>query len=543
MVAAALAQDARAPNPSAPATAPTTAEDPLGRSTPRGTVMGFIKATEHQNYVLAAEYLDTKKSPAQAQELARELQIILNLGLSADVDKLSRKPEGDLEDGLRPIRDRVGTVKSESGELDIWLDRVSRANQSPIWLFSSDTLRGVPDVFEEMHPLDVEKYVPSSLVKIKFLSIPLLRWFAVLLALIVALALASLVTRFLIPLLRPLVRRMTHQEDDRLVGSLRAPLRLILFAIPIQVVSVQMGVTLLARLFWARVATTIAVAGLAWLLIRFSDIVSELGERRLRDRQKSGKIAALALTRRVFKGAVIVAAVLTLVYSAGMDVVAILTGLGVGGVAIAFAAQKTLENLFGGVSIITDEPIRVGDLCQVANQAGTVVDIGLRSTRIRTAARTILSIPNGLLATMSLENFTSRDKTLFQHTIALRRETSADVLRQVLAKIHGMLQAHPDVEPQSARVRFIGFANSAVNVEIFCYVMATQPPAFLGIQEDLLLRIMDTITATGSGIALPAQTIYVVGEKLQSNQIPDANAKGARSVNTQQILQTGQHSK
>lgn len=205
----------------------------------------------------------------------------------------------------------------------------------------------------------------------------------------------------------------------------------------------------------------------------------------------------------------IVAGIFALVYDAGMDVLAILTGLGVGGVAIAFAAQKTLENLFGGVMIITDEPIRIGDLCQIANQTGTVVDIGLRSTRIRTAARTILSIPNGLVATMTLENLTSQDKMLGQHTIALRAETSVEVLRRVLKVIDSVIRSHPEVEPQTANIRFIGFANSALNIQITAYVLVTQALLFLGIQEDLLLRSMDAITAADAALSSPPNPALV----------------------------------
>jgi MscS family membrane protein len=181
-------------------------------------------------------------------------------------------------------------------------------------------------------------------------------------------------------------------------------------------------------------------------------------------------------------------------------------------VAIAFAAQKTLENLFGGIMIISDKPIQVGDFCRAGEFLGVVEDIGLRSTRLRTVDRTIVSIPNGQLATMSLENFTLRDRIRFRHLIGLRYETAADQLRNVLDGIYRLLREHSRVDSQDARVRFVGFGSSSLDVEILAYILTTDFTVFLGIQEELLLRIMDIIEASGTAVALPSQTTYVVGE-------------------------------
>ena len=93
---------------------------------------------------------------------------------------------------------------------------------------------------------------------------------------------------------------------------------------------------------------------------------------------------------------------------------AVVAGIGVGGIAVALAAQKTLENLIGGITIVSDQPIRVGDFCRVGEYQGTVQAVGLRSTRIRTLGRTVVSIPNGQLAVMNIENFSLRDKIWFQ---------------------------------------------------------------------------------------------------------------------------------
>ena len=139
-------------------------------------------------------------------------------------------------------------------------------------------------------------------------------------------------------------------------------------------------------------------------------------------------------------------------------------------------------------------------------------NIGLRSTRIRTLKRTVVSIPNGQLALMSLENFAMRDKSWFHHTLRLRYETTADQLRYILAEIRKMLYGHSKVETLSARIRFVRFGDSSLDLEVFAYVLETEYEPFLHIQEDLLLRIIDIVEASGSGFALPSQTTYLAGD-------------------------------
>jgi MscS family membrane protein len=261
------------------------------------------------------------------------------------------------------------------------------------------------------------------------------------------------------------------------------------------------------------VAFALAVIGMTWLLGRLIDILTELTHRHLDRQNRPNSKTTVVLLRRLGKVMVVVAGILVILYAAGVNITAALAGLGVGGIAVAFAAQKTLENLFGGISITSDQPVRVGDFCRFGDQLGTVEDIGLRSTRIRTPDRTLVSVPNGHLSSISLENFGVRDKIWFHPTIQLRYETSADQLRYVLAEIRQMLYAHPRVETQSARIRFVKLGASSLDLEIFAYVLATDYAVFLEIQEDLLLRIMDIIEKSGTSFAFPSHTAYMTQDR------------------------------
>jgi MscS family membrane protein len=217
----------------------------------------------------------------------------------------------------------------------------------------------------------------------------------------------------------------------------------------------------------------------------------------------------LRLLTRLAKAGIAIVGVLILLYMAGMNLTAVLAGLGVGGLAVAFAAQKTLENLLGGIMVISDRPIRVGDICRAGDYTGTVEDIGLRSTRIRTLDRTVVSVPNGQVAALSLENFSLRDKFWFRHNLRLRGETAADQLRYVLAEVRRLLYEHPKVETHSSRARLIGFKEGTLEIEVFAYILTASYDIFLAIQEDLLLRLMDIIEGSGTGVANSVQTMYI----------------------------------
>jgi MscS family membrane protein len=409
--------------------------------------------------------------------------------------------------------------------VEILLDRVQRGKDLPVWSFSSESLREVPRLYDEIKPTWFEQYVPEPLQSRRWLSIPLYRWIEGLLALPLIFGLASLLTRLLTAFLRPLVRRLTRTQDNRGLATIAWPLRLQVLAFLVYAIS-RYGASLLARRFWATVAVTLSVLAVTWLLIRLGDVITDLWIRRLLHLNRSVDIMLVRLINRLGKVAVLVGSGLFLLHLSGVNLTAVLTGLGLGGLAIAFAAQKTLENLFGGIMVISDKPIQVGDFCRAGEFLGVVEDIGLRSTRLRTPDRTIVSIPNGQLATMSLENFTLRDRIRFRHTVGLRYETTADQLRYVLAEIRRLLYQHSKVDSTDARVRFVGFGSSSLDLEIHAYILVADYAVFLAIQEDLLLRIMDIIKAGGTSIAFPSRTTYVVRDSgLDSDRSREAMEK------------------
>jgi MscS family membrane protein len=486
-------------------------DDPLGRSTPHGAVLGFIRAAERGDYDQAASYLDTKQRGALARKLAQQLQVILDRETSVDLGKLSRQLEGDLANGQNPNRNLVGTATTSSGKVPIWLERVQRGDNPPIWLFSQDTLRLVPEIYEDVgSSSEIERYLPGWL-NTTLLWVPIWRLCLFVISIPLILLLSSGVARLLKPLLTTQTGWMLDDATINQARRLVVPLRLVLFGI-LFLVNASFSYTLLGRSVGHRLGTLLIILGVTWLAMRMVSIASGLTLARLKRLQSSDKIALAGLLGRFAQLAVFSIGILVVLYLFGVNLTAALTGLGIGGLAVAFAAQKTLENLFGGIMIISDRPVRIGDSCKVGDVTGNVVDIGLRSTRIRTPDRTIMTIPNGQFATMNVENYTLRDKFWFHPIIALRQETTVDQMQTVLSEIRELLDKHAHVESETARVRFIGIGNTSQNVEIYAYVFAPDYNGFLATQEELLLKILGIVESTGTALALPTQVTHIVNE-------------------------------
>lgn len=226
-------------------------------------------------------------------------------------------------------------------------------------------------------------------------------------------------------------------------------------------------------------------------------------------RGHAGTGSLILLGERIIKYTIFLVGVFAIFTSLGFNMSTLLAGLGIGGLAIGFGAQQTIANLFGGVSVLGDEVIRVGDVCRFGDRTGTVEDIGLRSTRVRTDERTLLSIPNGTVASINVENLSRRDKILFTTKLGLKSDSKPDHVRYVLAEIRHLLATHAKVESKTLRVRLTDVAGSSLTIEVFAYVLTRDYNEYAAVREDLLLRMMDIVEESGSGLATPSQTLYL----------------------------------
>jgi len=252
--------------------------------------------------------------------------------------------------------------------------------------------------------------------------------------------------------------------------------------------------------------------GVVWWMWSVVDLIAESIRNRLQASYPRTAASMYVLGRRLLKGVAIGVALLIGLAAVGVNLSATLAGLGIGGLAIAFAAQKTLENVFGGLSVLSDRSLLVGDFCQLGKFVGEVEDVGLRTTSLRTLARTLVHVPNGVLATMEFENFSRRDKFLFNPMVAVHYETTREQLDAVLAGIRTLLGADPRVEAGTWRARLVKFGSSSIDIEVFAYLRTPDYVSFLAAQEELLLAVMTVVQNAGTAMAVPTQTMYMRGD-------------------------------
>jgi MscS family membrane protein len=383
-----------------------------------------------------------------------------------------------------------------------------------IWLISKDTVKQIPKLYAQMQseaPTAADRIIPAALTERRVLGMSLAQWLEWLLSIPFSLLLAGVLVFLLsVP---DRVRCRLRKLPARPIWEARhfLPLKCIISILMHLVFVYLIGPPLLYRTYYFRFIAILLVACFVWLISRITDRSFELALKRTRTQHKGGESILILLQRLTRVGLLIIALLVTLGLF-GIDVKTTLAGLGIGGLAIVLAAQKTLENLIGGISLLMDKAVSVGDFCRIGDQLGTVEDMGLRSLKLRTLDQNLLVVPNGSLAQMEFQNMTRRSKLLINQTFSLRIETQAEQLRFVLDRVQNMLDQHPAIERGNSRVRVTNFVGAAFQLELFAYGKTGDMAQFTMIRQDVILKIAEIVEASGARFAAPTQLAYLVTE-------------------------------
>jgi MscS family membrane protein len=507
----------------APQTPPAETHDPLNRDTPQSSVFSFLEACRAKDYSRAWRYLDLRDLPrdqrlSNGTQLAKQLSQVLDRDATFDIGSLSHEPDGDEKDELPPDRERIDTFVVDGRSESLLLERITLQSGLKVWLFSPDSVRLVPKLVLLTGGSVIEKHLPPPLVNWTLMDTALWRWIALLLLALLLAAVSRWLSRLAVFLVDKALARLSPGVSAGTLKSLIAPLQLLFPVVVFRAALASIGPSPLLRLALERALTGLLFLGFAWLSARIVDVF--IGRLRgvLNARHNATYLSVLPLASRVVKLVIFLLIVAAILSNWGYNTSTILAGLGVGGLAIALAAQKTVENLFGGVAVISDRPVAIGDYCKFGDREGTVEDIGLRSTRVRTTDRTLVTVPNGLFSAMTIENFARQDKMLFHIKLNLRRDTTPDQVRALLRSIGATLTGNPRIEAGATPVRFVGLGSYSLDLEIFVYILTRNGDEFLRIQQELLLTVLDEIAAAGTALALPTQASVSDSLTALSNQ-------------------------
>ena len=515
---------AQVPGASSTQSAPPAeqAADPLGRDTPSGTILGFNMAVRRGDFVSAKLYMQI--APAQrgaADTLARELNELIDRYFAQPMSALSTARSGHANDGLPLDRERVALTVD--GQLfDLTLVRVSDPQAGLVWLISSESLAQVPLVHRSAQAPWLERMMPESLLNARLFGMSLARWLAYAATVVMPFGVLWLLSVAVMAFARRTIADLTRRTLLELwYAGLRWPVVCVLALLLHLTLMRYLAFSLRFRYIYSRVALVALVVAGAWFLLRF--LTLSLTQARLvaQRRGESGFSSLLMLAERVGKVIITLVASFAILSLAGVDTTTALAGVGIGGIAVALGAQKSVENLLGGVFLITDNALAVGDQCRIADRTGWVEDITLRSVRLRTLEQTLLSIPAGVLSQASIENFTTRGKILVQTTLRLQYDTSVSQLRSVLDGIQSLLTGHPEIEASSSRIRLVDFGAQAVELELFAYVLTADVPTFFAVREDLLLHIAAIVESAGTAFARPTEFLYLGDQSHGASKLQD----------------------
>jgi MscS family membrane protein len=507
---------------------PIIPDDEFDRGTPRRTVQGFMKATGKGEYERAEQYLELSNlarglTEKEGRELARELRIVLDRALWVDYDLFSDDPRGNTDDGLPRGRDRLGRIETPEKNYDILLEQIPRGDGVYIWKFSSATMAQIPRLYAHFGYGPLGEALSAVFPQVQILGMKLWQWVVLLGLAAMGYLIALLVTKAAAFFLLRKETELRHLIARLFTGPIRFFIIVLIIRTGIDLVRPTVTARALAE------TNTLVIVAVVWTIMRLFDIIADRLAHRFRRR---GQGAVTVLLRPLFTAAkvlvVIIGAMLWL-DNIGFKVTTLLAGLGVGGLAVALAAQRSIENMIGGITLYISRPVRVGDFCRFANTIGTVEEIGLRATRVRTLDRTVVNVPNAEFVRLHLENFMAREKIWYHPRIRLRYETTPDQIRFILVEVRKLLYSHPKVLPDPARIRFVEFGEHSLDLDIFAYIDVRDYGEFLEVAEDLNLRIMDIIAKSGSSLAVPSQTTYLErGKGLNEELAREAEAQVKR---------------
>ncbi len=485
--------------------------DEFNRSTPRSSLLALSKAIKAKDFKRAVNYLDLRNLPFAMNEkakalngpdLVRKISIVARRAMNIDIENLSDDPAGKKNDGLPSYRDRIATVKTKDGTtVDILMQRIPRGDGVFIWKVSNATVAMIPKLYDEFgYGVIGEKL--SQIFPSYVISGFEIWQLVMLISLAVIGYLIAYVSTFI---LIKVVKRNKHFNQQRLQKFIFGPLRFLIVVLFVRSMFEMISPSLIARAIFG--AKTFLIIVVLWAMLGVVDFVMYRLASRMKKNGQNDAVVLLKPISTTIKIVLVIFASISWMDNLGFQVTALIAGLGVGGLAVALAAQKSLENLIGSIIIYTSQPVRVGDFCKFGTTLGTVEEIGLRATQLRTLARTIVHIPNALFAAGEIENLTQRDKILYRTRLRLSYKDTPTQLRSVLAKLRELIDSHEFIDEENSRVRFLEFGEYAQELELYVYIKTRDFSEFLQHREDINLKIIDIVEAVGVELVIPARNI------------------------------------
>lgn len=474
----------------------------IDQSSPLRTARLFMRAADLGKYATASEYLDLRYLPEEVsavdpQVLAEQLHVVISREIQIDFGALSDDPGGMTGDGLPSYRDELGAIDTPNDRIPIYLQLIPGPDNSNLWKISNATVAEIPQLYAEFGYSPFVEKVRQYLPRGSFLGAELFKW-AIALIIGIASAFAWLVVTW--PLGWSLSR---HNEANarRVKRYLRGPIPAAICVVLALTVLRNLGLGETAARFanGATVATIVTV----WLLFASINLFRDLYTAHLESHGRAHGKMIISPVTTTLKVIILLIAFVMWLDNIGINVTALIAGLGVGGLAVALVLQKPMEDMLGAMTLYVQQPVTVGQFCTCGDITGTIEEIRMRSTRIRKLDDSLVAVPNSVLAMASIQNISARHRILHRQVVRLALDTGDAQIKALLETLRSTLESNKNVTQDDWRVRFVGFGEFSKNVEIFAYVETTNWRDFLAISEDINLQTTAALESAGVVLAVP----------------------------------------
>lgn len=323
-----------------------------------------------------------------------------------------------------------------------------------------------------------------------------------------AFLLRNLITSVILKPFRIIAHKRSNETDTTLINVIEAPLKLSIVIMGTYVASQWLPFKTFDS-FVLLVCKSLVTMIIFWILIRFVDKFSTIFNffsTKLGKDLNDGIQNFIVKTLRIL---LIVLGTMAILQEWGINVSAFVASLGLGGLAFALAAKDTAANLFGSLVIFSDRPFQVGDWVETASAEGTIEEVGIRSTKIRTFAQALVSVPNSIMADTTITNWSRMGKRRVRTRIGLTYGTSVEQMQAIIEEITQMLKNHPDIHQEVILVSFDEFENSALSILLNFFTDTVETAEYLHVRQDVNFKIMQIVAKHGAAFAFPSHTLYV----------------------------------
>jgi len=308
--------------------------------------------------------------------------------------------------------------------------------------------------------------------------------------------------------------KSAFRYDEQLVPVLKRPLSVLImvlgFYFSLKIIDFdQWTITQKANDLINQILKIITAMIAVWVTYRLSDVFASFIDHHLRAKDEAIRRQFIPLLRKSIKTCVLIVGSLLIFQNLGYSVATLMTGLGIGGLAIALAAQETLANFFGSIMLLTDIPFRVDDWVSFKNVEGVVESVGFRTTRIRTFEKSLITVPNKIFMSTPIENFTTRNRRRIRMNISLTYDTKVEKIAEFVRKLKEKLDEHPKIHDDFSIVSFDEFQSSALNILIYCFTKTIVAIEYRAIRQELNFSIMRLAESLEVSFAFPSRTIYL----------------------------------